>query len=117
MENAMRNNFESVLDDYQMMVFEPEAYKQKLAGEFQTEYAKRGAQRPTDFYDKYAAISPTMKTRIEEQMATRTWTMPTIKDAALEALMRGQYAKSPALSKATVLKVGFSPRAGRRSMS
>ncbi|MEQ1605078.1 MAG: hypothetical protein ABL999_09430 [Pyrinomonadaceae bacterium] len=107
MENAMRNNFESVLDDYQMMVFEPEAHRQKMAAELQAEYAKRGAQLPNDFYNKYAEIAPKMKTLIEQSVATRTWTMPVIKDAALESLMRGQYAKNPAVAKATVLKVGF----------
>lgn len=107
MENAMRNNFESVLDDYQLMVFEPDAHRQKMAAELQSEYAKRGAQLPTDFYDKYAAIAPKMKTLIEQQMETRTWTMPVIKDAALESLIRGQYAKNPAVAKVTVLKVGF----------
>ncbi len=60
MENAMRNNFESVLDDYQMLAFEPDVYRQKMAAELQAEYAKRGAQLPTDFFDKYAEIGPKM---------------------------------------------------------
>jgi len=107
MENAMRNNLESVLDDYQMMVFEPEAHRQKMTAELQAEYAKRGAQLPFNFYDKYASIAPKMKMLIEQSIATRTWTMPTIKDAALESLMRGQYAKSPAVSKAAIQKVSF----------
>ncbi|CAN5609282.1 hypothetical protein BH10ACI3_BH10ACI3_24420 [soil metagenome] len=107
MENAMRNNFESVLDDYQMMVFESEAHRQKMKAELQAEYAKLGAQLPDNFYDKYAAIAPKMKTLIEQSIATRNWTMPAVKDASVEAFIRGQYAKNPAVSKATILKVGF----------
>lgn len=106
-ENAIRNNFESILDDYQMMAFEPESHRQKMMVELQSEYAKQSAQLPANFYDKYAAIAPKMRSFIEQSIANRTWTMPTIKDAALETLIRGQYAKSPAVARATILKVGF----------
>ena len=112
--NSMKIKLREVLEDpelrvpdlYQMLAFEREKWRAAGRAEIASNFSKIGAEIPPDVFKELEDLGDQLKTKIEQTAPTRSWKQPPYADAAVEGLIRREFA---AKSKgAQILKIGTS---------
>lgn len=90
---ARRNRDGYVKDELQTLIFARAAFQQKQLKGVQASYAKAGEKIPAEILAPIFKQADELKEKIERDAATRSWTQPAYKDAALEGLVKAAYLK------------------------
>lgn len=104
-DHTIRNGSGYVNDEMQTLVFDRAAWEKKNAENIRKKYAANGETMPADAFAPLYKKADEFKAQIEREAATRSWTQPKFKDAALEALARREVPTD--FPGAKVLKTGM----------
>jgi hypothetical protein len=88
-----------------MLIFNRAAWEQKNLQSLKANYAAAGARNPLEALKPLYQQADELRAKIERDAATRTWTQPAYKDAALEGMVRAAYPKE--FPGVRVLKTGM----------
>lgn len=112
--NSVRIKLNEILEDpelrvpdiYQMLAFEREKWRAAQSAELAENFTKVGAEIPPDLFKELESLGDRLKAKIEQTAPARSWQQPAYTDAAVEAMIRKQFAaKHPG---AQILKIGTS---------
>ncbi len=105
LNEALRNRDGAVKDEIQTLLYNRSDWEQKELGTGKQKFTEAGETIPPALLAPLNAKIEELRTRIDNEAPTRSWTEPPYSDAALEAMARKAYpAKFPGIK---VLKTGM----------
>lgn len=112
--NSVKIKLREILEDpelrvpelYQLLAFEREKWRAVQGAEIAPNFTKVGAEVTPDVFKEIEELGDQLKAKIEQTAPTRSWKQPPYTDAAVEGMIRREFASKS--KGAQILKIGTS---------
>lgn len=91
LKRALEYDDNRVVDDIQLLMYEPDKWKVKSSVEMKAQFARYGAEMPANFLDDIVAKAAELKAKIEQGAPGRSFRTSANRDAAVENFIKGKF--------------------------
>jgi hypothetical protein len=91
LKRALEYEDNRVVDDIQLLIYEPEKWKAKHSVEMKAHFAKYGAEMPANFFDETIKKGAELKAKIEQGAPGRSFRTSANRDAAVDSFIKGKF--------------------------
>ncbi len=91
LKRALEYEDNRVVDDIQLLMYEPEKWKAQNSVKLKPHFATYGVAMPPTFFDKVIERSAELKAKIEQGAPSRSFETSATKDAAVETFIKGKF--------------------------
>ncbi|HEY5839820.1 MAG TPA: hypothetical protein VIT19_12345 [Pyrinomonadaceae bacterium] len=91
LKRALEYEDNRVIDDIQLLMYEPEKWKAKHSVEMKAHFAKYGAEMPANFFDETIKKGAELKAKIDQGAPGRSFRTSANRDAAVDSFIKGKF--------------------------
>ena len=104
---AFNHQKNRVPDETQLLMYEPDKWRQQQIPKYKPRFAEYGIEMPADFFGGVEKKAGELQKLIEQTAQNRSWEPPPFHDPAVEAFIRSKYAADPDYRGVRVLNIGL----------